>query len=76
MKPHPLISPLALLCNFALLYLLYFLCRVVYILEFWDIYSAGWSQLSLGSLLLLVGQLLSIQMLFFLMFCHNSIFNE
>ena len=51
MKPHPFISPLALLCNFALLYLLYFLCRVVYILEFWDIYSAGWSQLSIGSLL-------------------------
>ena len=51
MKPHSLIPPLALLCNFALLYLLYFLCRVVYILEFWDIYATGWSQLSIGSLL-------------------------
>ena len=42
---------LAVLCNLALLYLLYFICRVVYILEFWDIYSAGWHQLNLWQLL-------------------------
>ena len=51
MKLRPLTPPLALLWNFALLYLLYFLCRVVYVLEFWDLYAAGWSQLSLGSIL-------------------------
>ena len=42
---------LRLLNNLLLVYLLYMLCRVVYVLEFWDIYSAGWSQLSLGSLI-------------------------
>ena len=51
MKLRPLTPPLALLCNLVLAYLLYFVCRVVYILEFWDIYSAGWSQLSVASLL-------------------------
>ena len=51
MKHYSLHTPLALLWNFALLYLLYFLCRVVYILEFWDIYATGWSQLSIGNLL-------------------------
>ncbi len=51
MKLRPLSPPLALLCNLALAYLLYFLCRVVYVLEFWDIYSTGWSQLSIASLL-------------------------
>ena len=51
MKPRPFSPPLALLCNLALAYLLYFLCRVVYVLEFWDIYSTGWSQLSIASLL-------------------------
>ena len=51
MKLRPLTPPLAFLCNLALAYLLYFLCRVVYILEFWDIYAAGWSQLSIASLL-------------------------
>ena len=51
MKLRPFPPPLALLCNLALAYLLYFLCRVVYVLEFWDIYSAGWSQLSVTSLL-------------------------
>ena len=51
MKLRPLTPPLAFLCNLALAYLLYFLCRVVYILEFWDIYSAGWGQLSVASLL-------------------------
>jgi hypothetical protein len=42
---------LAVLCNFALLYLLYFLCRVVYVAEFWDIYSARWQQLDVWRLL-------------------------
>ncbi|MBQ6069921.1 MAG: sulfatase-like hydrolase/transferase [Bacteroidales bacterium] len=51
MKLRPLSPPLALLCNLGLAYLLYFLCRVVYILEFWDIYAAGWHQLSVTSLL-------------------------
>ena len=51
MKPRPFIPPLALLCNLALAYVLYFLCRVVYIIEFWDLYAAGWSQLSIASLL-------------------------
>ena len=51
MKLRPLTPPLALLCNLVLAYLLYFVCRVVYILEFWDIYSAGWGQLTVASLL-------------------------
>ena len=45
---HPL---LALLCNIALLYILYMVCRVVYILEFWDICSTSWHQLDLWQLL-------------------------
>ena len=45
---HPL---LALLCNIALLYVLYMMCRMVYILEFWDTYSASWHQLNLWQLL-------------------------
>ena len=51
MKLRPLSPPLALLCNLALAYLLYFLCRVVYILEFWDIYATGWGQLSVANLI-------------------------
>ena len=51
MKLRPLTPPLAMLCNLVLAYLLYFVCRVVYILEFWDIYSTGWGQLSVASLL-------------------------
>ena len=51
MKPRPLLPPLALICNLVLAYVLYFLCRVVYILEFWDLYATGWSQLSIASLL-------------------------
>ena len=51
MKVRPLHPLLAVLCNFALLYLLYFLCRVVYVAEFWDIYSARWQQLDVWRLL-------------------------
>lgn len=41
----------ALLWNLALIYLLYMLCRVVYVAEFWDLYAGEWDTLSLGSLL-------------------------
>lgn len=41
----------AFLWNLALVYLLYFVCRIVYVAEFWDLYAEGWSQLSTGSLL-------------------------
>ena len=34
-----------------LVYLLYMLCRVVYVWEFWDLYADGWSNLSLGNLI-------------------------
>ena len=51
MKLRPLYTLLAMLCNLALLYLLYFLCRVVYVVEFWDIYSASWQQLDIWKLL-------------------------
>ena len=47
---HP-VSLLRLLNNLLLVYLLYMLCRVVYICEFWDLYSEGWQRLSIGSLL-------------------------
>ncbi|MBO4600035.1 MAG: LTA synthase family protein, partial [Bacteroidales bacterium] len=51
MKQKPL-SPLpALLCNIALLYVLYLLCRVVYVWEMWDVYAAGWGELNVGQLL-------------------------
>lgn len=47
---HP--SPLvALLWNFLLLYLLYMVCRVVYVWEFWDLYAEGWKRLSMRQLL-------------------------
>ena len=39
-----------LVWNLLLVYLLYMLCRVVYVWEFWDLYADGWSRLSLGSL--------------------------
>ena len=42
---------LSLLANLLLVYLLYMLCRVVYVLEFWDTYADGWGQLSVGSLI-------------------------
>ncbi len=47
---HP-VSLLRLLNNLLLVYLLYMLCRVVYVCEFWDLYSEGWQRLSIGSLL-------------------------
>ena len=48
-KPlHPL---LAVLCNLVLLYLLYFVCRVVYVAECWDIYATSWQQLNPWQLL-------------------------
>ncbi|MCQ2274925.1 MAG: sulfatase-like hydrolase/transferase [Bacteroidales bacterium] len=43
---------LSLLFNIALLYLLYMLCRIVYVLEFWDVYGATFSRLSVGQLLI------------------------
>ena len=49
-KPHT--SPLlSLVWNIALVYVLYMLCRVVYVWEFWNLYAAEWSQLSLRQLL-------------------------
>ena len=51
MRTRPLPPPLALVLNLALVYLLYMLCRVVYIMEFWDLYAAGWQQLSVTQLL-------------------------
>lgn len=45
---HPLLS---LLANIAFVYVLYMICRVVYVLEFWDIYGSTFSDLSLSNLL-------------------------
>ena len=57
-RPYPTASArwphtplLAFLWNFALVYLLYMLCRMVYVFEFWDMYAEGWGQLSLRQLL-------------------------
>lgn len=44
-------SVLAALCNIAMLYVVYFLLRVVYVWENWDIYGSGWSELNKWSLL-------------------------
>lgn len=41
----------SLIHNLLLLYLLYFLSRMVYLWEFWDIYEAGWQQLNLWQLI-------------------------
>ena len=45
------VSLLRLFSNILLVYLLYALCRVVYVMEFWDIYAAGWHLLDFSSLL-------------------------
>jgi phosphoglycerol transferase MdoB-like AlkP superfamily enzyme len=47
---HP-VSLLRLINNLLLVYLLYMLCRVVYVGEFWDLYAEGWERLSMWSLL-------------------------
>lgn len=43
--------PLSFLWNIALVYLLYMLCRGIYVWEFWNMYAADWHQLSLRRLL-------------------------
>ena len=48
---HNLPPLIALLWNMAVLYLLYILCRVVYVWEFWDLYADSWSRLDLWQLL-------------------------
>ena len=40
----------SLLHNLPLLFLLYFLCRVVYICKFWNLYGAEWQQVNLWQL--------------------------
>ncbi len=40
-----------LVLNLLLVYILYMLCRVIYVLEFWDLYAASWHDLSMGLLL-------------------------
>lgn len=47
----PLRPTLALLWNLGLLYLLCLVCRGVYVAEFWDLYAAGWADLSPAGLL-------------------------
>ena len=37
--------------NILIVYMLYMLCRVVYVWEFWDMYAAGWGRLSVARLL-------------------------
>ena len=41
----------ATLCNLALAYIIYMLCRVVYVWENWTLFSSGWSELSISELL-------------------------
>lgn len=40
-----------LVLNLLLVYILYMLCRVIYVMEFWDLYAASWHDLSMGLLL-------------------------
>ena len=42
---------LAALCNLALAYVVYMLCRVVYVWENWDLFAPGWEALPKGDLL-------------------------
>lgn len=48
---QPLHPVLSLLSNILLLYILYMLSRVVYVIEFWDVYGPTFDSLSLKSLL-------------------------
>ena len=43
-------SPLAALCNILLVYLVYFICRVAFVWENWNLYADGWNDLSLWRL--------------------------
>ena len=40
-------SPLAFICNMAIVYLMYGLCRMVYLVENWSVLSEGFDSLSL-----------------------------
>ena len=42
---------ISLVLNLLLVYVLYMLCRVIYVMEFWDLYAASWNDLSMGLLL-------------------------
>ena len=41
----------AFVCNVLIAYVVYMLCRVAYVLENWDIFSAGWERLNLCDVL-------------------------
>ena len=43
-------SPLVALCNILLVYLVYFICRVAFVWENWNLYADGWNDLSLWRL--------------------------
>ncbi|MBR1793095.1 MAG: sulfatase-like hydrolase/transferase [Bacteroidales bacterium] len=42
---------LSVVWNVLLVYVLYLLCRVIYLMENWHMYAAGWPSLSIGQLL-------------------------
>ena len=50
-KAFPFGNVLAVLANLAIVYVLYMVTRVAFVLENWNLYSAGWDQLSMGELL-------------------------
>ena len=50
-KPSYISSVIALICNLLLIYIIYMVCRVVYIAENWSSYSEGFAQLSVGSII-------------------------
>ena len=50
-KAYPFSNLLAVLINLGIAYLIYMVTRVAFVLENWNLYSAGWDSLSLGDLL-------------------------
>lgn len=50
-KSSPYSNILATLCNVALAYVAYMLCRVIYVWENWGLFAPGWESLSFGKLL-------------------------
>lgn len=50
-KSSPYSNLIATLCNVALAYIVYMLCRILYVCENWKLFSSGWDSLDMGLLL-------------------------
>ncbi|MBQ9587543.1 MAG: sulfatase-like hydrolase/transferase [Bacteroidales bacterium] len=50
-KQSPYSTIIATLCNLALAYVVFMLCRIVYVWENWSLFAPGWDALNMGDLL-------------------------